>query len=268
MKNRYRRFKEFIRRIAITLCRGLLYFFSRTYRVQNRPVLVLAPHPDDETLGCGGLIARRRNEGYEVHIVFLTDGSASHPEHPLITPTELATLRRAEALAAADALDVDPACVHFLDEPDGGLNILTPQRRQHLVQRLGDFISLTAPGRIFVPCSPDGSSEHDPVLGLAIDALNSREVRAEIWQYPVWCWWNPTLLLDKIFVFADAYYHESEDFMQHKRRALACYRSQVEPSPPWHEASLPPTMVDFCLWDPEYYFRTPSSLIRKEPPPY
>ncbi len=264
----FRRLKEFVRRVAITLCRGLLYFFSRTYQVQNRPILVFAPHPDDETLGCGGLIARRRNEGYDVHIVFLTDGSASHPDHPQITPAALAKMRQAEALAAADALDVDPACVHFLDQPDGILNTLSPERRQHLVRRLGEYIDMTAPGRIFVPCSPDGSSEHDPVLSLVIEALNNQDAKAEIWQYPVWCWWNPALLLDKIFVLADAYCHESEDFMQHKRRAIACYHTQIEASPPWTEASLPPAMVDFCLWDPEYYFRTPSSMIRKEPPPH
>ena len=40
-------------------------------------VLVVAPHQDDETLGCGGLIARKRYEGLPVHVVFITDGSAT-----------------------------------------------------------------------------------------------------------------------------------------------------------------------------------------------
>ena len=43
------------------------------------PILVLAPHPDDESLGCGGLIAQACAAGIEVHVAILTDGSMSHP---------------------------------------------------------------------------------------------------------------------------------------------------------------------------------------------
>ncbi len=44
------------------------------------PTVVVAPHPDDETLGCGVLIAAKRRLGAEVAVVFLTDGAASHPQ--------------------------------------------------------------------------------------------------------------------------------------------------------------------------------------------
>ncbi|MEM2914808.1 MAG: PIG-L family deacetylase, partial [Candidatus Bathyarchaeia archaeon] len=40
----------------------------------NKKVLIFAPHPDDETFGCGGTIAKRVSEGYEVFIIVMTDG--------------------------------------------------------------------------------------------------------------------------------------------------------------------------------------------------
>src|SRR5690606_38092378 len=43
------------------------------------PLLVIAPHPDDETLGCGGVIALATCRNVRVHTVFVTDGGASHP---------------------------------------------------------------------------------------------------------------------------------------------------------------------------------------------
>src|SRR5437762_1448664 len=51
----------------------------------GRPLLVLAPHPDDESLGCGGLIAESCARGGTVHVVILTDGTRSPPNsktHP------------------------------------------------------------------------------------------------------------------------------------------------------------------------------------------
>ena len=91
--------------------------------------LILAPHQDDETLGCGGVIARKRNEGLPVDVVFITDGSASHLGHPKFTPTEIGLLRRREALAALAILGVETPAIYFLDEPDGTVDVVAEVRR-------------------------------------------------------------------------------------------------------------------------------------------
>src|SRR5258707_15716528 len=68
--------------------------------------LVLAPHPDDESLGCGGAIALLRQRGIRVTIAVITDGQASHPNSRLLPSSVLIQLRRQEALEAASALGV------------------------------------------------------------------------------------------------------------------------------------------------------------------
>src|SRR5690349_14548383 len=80
------RSKEILRQIAIELCSGLLQAGSKPYQLQELPTVVIAPHQDDETLACGGVIARKRSEGLPVHVIFITDGSASHPGHPRLGP--------------------------------------------------------------------------------------------------------------------------------------------------------------------------------------
>ncbi len=89
--------KEFFRLIAARGGQLILRLTSRTYVGRRGITIVFAPHQDDETLGCGALIAHKRNDGQPVHVVFLTDGSCSHPNHPRVTPVEIAELRAQEA---------------------------------------------------------------------------------------------------------------------------------------------------------------------------
>lgn len=96
-------------------------------------IFVLSPHPDDETLGCGGLLARASALNLPVHLVFLTNGDGSlctrlaenvrrprsHPNKPE-SFIRMAGMRQKEALAAAARLGVDANDVVFLGYPDGG----------------------------------------------------------------------------------------------------------------------------------------------------
>ena len=67
-------------------------------------VLVLAPHPDDESLAMGGAIAAARQAGHDVHVAVVTDGSLSHPGSPSHPGPILAALRRAEVARAVTLL--------------------------------------------------------------------------------------------------------------------------------------------------------------------
>ena len=80
---------------------------SRPYAVDRKRVaLVIAPHQDDETLGGGGLLRRKRLAGAPVWIAYITDGGASHRGHPTLTPAALAALRQDEARQAMHLLGV------------------------------------------------------------------------------------------------------------------------------------------------------------------
>src|SRR5947209_4351316 len=97
-----RPFRWFGRYLARPAGRALLGFLLRRRLREwsadelRQPALVFAPHPDDETLGCGGAIVRKKRAGAVVKIVVMTDGSASHPGQ--IDPDELKKLRAEEML--------------------------------------------------------------------------------------------------------------------------------------------------------------------------
>ncbi|MEA2484472.1 MAG: hypothetical protein QOC55_2419, partial [Thermoleophilaceae bacterium] len=90
-----------------------------------RPLLVVAPHPDDETIGCAVLMARRADAGLPVTVVVVSDGETSH-RSALLPPDELAARRREESRTACGLLGVgDVRFLGFgeqaLREEPGGL---------------------------------------------------------------------------------------------------------------------------------------------------
>lgn len=85
----------------------------------NENVLVLAPHPGEETLGCGGLIAEACARGRPPYVAILADGSGTHPASQAWPPTRLAALRQAETRAATAALGLDPERLLFVGLFDG-----------------------------------------------------------------------------------------------------------------------------------------------------
>ncbi len=249
------RIKDLLRQGAIRLCRGLLRMGSQLYELGEGPTVIIAPHQDDETLACGGIISRKRNEGLSVDIIFITDGSASHPQHPRLDAHALAQLRKQEAMRALSCLKVERPAVHFLSQTDGTLHRLAAVEREVLIVRLTALLRTIAPVEIFLPCMPDGSSEHDAVFGFVTDAIARSGLKPAIWQYPVWSWRNPLLLLRRWLATNDCRRLPLEDNQQAKFVAIQCYQSQIAPLPPDTTAALPADLVKLFQTDAEYFFR-------------
>src|SRR5215831_15255807 len=93
-----------VRPLAQTVVRMLLRRRMRplTRDELRQPAVVVAPHPDDETLGCGGTVVIKKQLGATVRVLMMTDGAASHPG--LIDPEELAAIRAGETRAAVQVL--------------------------------------------------------------------------------------------------------------------------------------------------------------------
>jgi LmbE family N-acetylglucosaminyl deacetylase len=252
----YRSLKRRMRWLAVALGRTALRLASVPYEPKDGTAVIFAPHQDDESLGCGALVARKRNEGLPVHVVFITDGSASHPGHPTLSPENIATIRAAEAREALRLLGVESNAIHCLQAPDGALPQLSQDVKNDLVDRITRLLEEIEPDEIFLPCSPDGSSEHEAAFQIVIEAAGRTTDRnCEIWQYPVWSWWNPLLLARHIAVFGLCRSQRAEDFQAIKIRALQQYRSQMEPLPPQMTPSLPPELVRVFQTDHEFFFR-------------
>jgi LmbE family N-acetylglucosaminyl deacetylase/protein-L-isoaspartate O-methyltransferase len=144
-------------------------------------LVVVAAHPDDESLGAGGLIATAAASGLAVYVVLLTAGEASHPESPTLSRHALATRRLAEAERALGILAPEAPLV-FLGAGDGGVADVEAEVTASLVDLIGDGRStlLAAPWR------HDGHPDHE-AAGRAAAAAALR-TGARLAEYPVWMW--------------------------------------------------------------------------------
>ncbi|RMF81488.1 MAG: PIG-L family deacetylase [Planctomycetota bacterium] len=144
--------------------------------------LVIAPHQDDETLGCGATIAAKRAAGARVKIVFLTDGAASHGH--LMDAQRLQGLRKQEALAAAQVLGVAPENVHFFGFPDGALANHRPAAAAKLRALVEDF----KPQQVFLPYHGDMTPDHVATGHIFYEAVVPLDQHFRVFEYPVWFW--------------------------------------------------------------------------------
>jgi LmbE family N-acetylglucosaminyl deacetylase len=186
------------------------------------PVQVIAPHPDDESLGCGATIARLRSLGQRVRIIIVTDGSACGSS-TVLAPQDIAAIRRRESLDAAKALGVTPEDVAFLDFPDNG----TRDRASAVEAALDEEIRMTAPRLIFSPYGVDAHPDHQ-VTAAAIDRLHKKGViLCSVFEYPVWFWTPPPIghLLQprKLMRLRRV---PTAGFLDAKKAAVAAHRSQ------------------------------------------
>ena len=120
----------------------------------KRNILVLAAHPDDEVLGCGGTIARYISDGDFVHVAFISDGVFSRDEEDYVQAEELKS-RRNSALSALKALGVDS--VSFFDFPDNRLDTIATIEIAKVIEKL---ISKHQPDIVFTHHSGDVNVDH------------------------------------------------------------------------------------------------------------
>lgn len=138
------------------------------------PPLVVAPHPDDEILGVGGLLSRLG----AAELAAITDGEASHPGSVVHTRDELAALRRDETAEALERLGLTRTPVHRLGHPDGGID----------EDRLAvELAGLLTPGRwCLVTWAGDGHPDHEAAGRAAARACTLAGAR--LLEFPIWAW--------------------------------------------------------------------------------
>lgn len=130
--------------------------FSRELPDAKR-VLVLAAHPDDETLGCGGTIVLHKKAGAEISVVVLTDGAKVN-----VRGEDIKSLRRAEANEVAGILGIDN--IYFFDIPDMELKDHIKFARDKVFELVDDC----KPDLIYAPSPVDFHPDHRAVFWLAM----------------------------------------------------------------------------------------------------
>lgn len=188
------------------------------------PMLVVAPHADDETLGCASAMLRARRSGRRVCVVIVSDGSQSI-HSAIISPQQLAALRVQEAVAAVGVLELSSEDVSFLGFPDSRLADSTAE----IAAAILDNILSLAPAEIYVPYGIDGHQDHRAVAA-AVDLLVAAgKIACPIYEYPVWFWpWQALRHVAMPARLMRLRKVSTAGCLSKKRQAMLSYRSQCE----------------------------------------
>lgn len=147
--------------------------------------LVVAPHPDDESLGCGGAIALLRERGRPVHVLFVSDGTGSHPSSRAYPAPALTALREREALDALAMLGVEADAITFLRLPDRSVPRAGSAGFADAARQFRACIDQFAPDTILLPWRRDPHCDHRAAWELVTTTAPDTP---RLIEYPIWVW--------------------------------------------------------------------------------
>lgn len=180
----------------------------------NERVVVLAPHMDDETIGCGGTLAQHVARGSQITVIFLTDGSRggkADSSSGTRTAGPLTEIRRDEARRALQSLGITE--LHFLDGEDGGLAPTAP-----LTARLRQLLEASRAELLYLPFFLEEHPDHRAATDILLAAVQGTSLNFRCLGYEVWTPLFPNCLV------------RIDDTVEQKRAAIGHYLSQLAES--------------------------------------
>lgn len=162
-------------------------------KIPGNNVLVIAPHQDDESIGCGGTIIKHVRDGGHLEIVFCTSDNA-----------------RAEETREATKI-LGSRVNHFLQFEVGSLHSLNSA----LVSRFTNVFEKACPDVIFLPFMLDNHADHIAISRAFAKSYKQNPIDCLVYAYPVWNTLMPNVVYDITSVWED------------KKRAIECYKSQT-----------------------------------------
>ena len=189
--------------------------------------VVFAPHPDDESLACGGMIALLRSMQIRVKVIFVSDGSLSHPSSKKYPAKQLVKLRHDEALAALHFLEVGEEEVSFLNMKDGSVPGKGMEGFGHAVNVVAAKLQRINPGTIILPWRRDTHKDHRACWQLVNDASSRLVQQALMLEYPLWLWERGTtgdLPANEEINIRSV---DISKFLEAKKSAIHAHKSQV-----------------------------------------
>ena len=194
-------------------------------------IVVFAPHPDDETLGCGGTIARRISEGYEVQIVILTDGRnaflASFGIESEPTPSELKDIREAEVKRATKILGVTEDSLFLLGFEDGSLS----QNKGRAQEKVCNILSSNTPAEVYFTYEKDLNMDHRVTSRVVRSSIEELGLETRGYRYSI------EQKQPRVVPSLGSLFNKSQNsvirvdvsrFLPLKKKALGEFKSQIE----------------------------------------
>ena len=235
--------KNFIRSLRVAILH-LLYGCRPSLPLTDDTVII-APHPDDEVIGCAGLIQDLVERGTPPHIIILTGGEGSHRGCCDTSAEEIIAARHQLTLDAAATLGLPESHIHCLGYPDGGVALEHPA-----TESLRELLAQLSTKALFVPHHGEGWSDHLQAAEITKHLMTGKDTA--IYEYCVWMWYYNVWHLD----FKQAcLLRMSRAQHQCKLRAMSQYVTPLAPcGKPW-SGVLPKPFLKAAEWNRELYFK-------------
>ncbi|MBD2450641.1 PIG-L family deacetylase [Nostoc sp. FACHB-152] len=209
----------------------ILFRGSKPLSLNQKSAMVFSPHQDDETFGCGGMIAQKREQGVSVVVVFLTDGQGGG-NSDVESKNKIVQIRKQESIKALTILGVEASKIYFLDKQDGSLLNLKTEARLYTISQIAELLNKYKPEEVYVPHKKDCHRDHEASYELVKAAISESARELELIQYPIWLFWRaPLFIMLKLQDIAAAYSLSITSVQHKKNQAIAAYTSQLNGLP-------------------------------------
>lgn len=209
-------------------------------------LLIVVPHPDDETLGCGMALGAALAEGRSVAILLLTDGEGSHPNSRKFDAERRVAVRAAELDRALTALAPDHNVpIVRAQLPDGRT---TERNAAEIIDHLLENRYIAEADTIWSTWEQDPHCDHRTAAVLA--GMVADRTHAALWSFAIWGRFRERPVPDRLGLFFDSRFHRA------KRAAMDAYASQlgelIDDDPAGFV--MPPELFEHFATHPEIFF--------------
>lgn len=235
--------KDYIRKFRVFIIRRLSCL-GKQLSLHGK-IVIVAPHPDDEVLGAGGLIQRLISEDNHPYVIILTKGEKSHEGCCNLEKEEIKIARHQLTLKALETLGLKKDHLYTLNFQDGGIANATIQQKQELFSVLKEI----GPNVLFVPHKGEGWCDHVSILSLTQRTMGTS---VSIYEYCVWFWYYNVWKFDLGNLHT---LHLTNEEFQLKCESISQYVHPLAPcGKPW-SGVLPKVFVQATQWKNEIFFK-------------
>ena len=219
--------------------------------LENRSFIVIAPHPDDESLGCGGLITDACRQGLRGKVVIVSDGAGSHPNSKAYPSNRLTSLREEEAKRAGAVLGLKPEDILFLRLPDRFVSF-EGEEAERAIGAIVDGVRAIGAGSMFVSWRHDPHCDHQASYEIARQ-VQDRVGVVRLFEYVVWGHTLPPST-EVGPIHSGFKIRIDGETLEKKRRAIAAHRSQTTDLIDDDPSGFLFTQMDLAQFDRPYEF--------------
>ena len=201
----------------------------------NKDILIVAPHPDDETLGMGGMITQKKKKGALVSVVFLTNGEASLKD---VNKEEIISNRIKTSKEVAELYGIKN--IYRLNLPDGKLE----NAGENAIKSLVEIIEKVSPGEIYCTHHTDKWPDHVSAASLTKKALKKTHEDIDFYYYWVWTRYYLSAKIIRAIRWKNIYLFKIEKDV--KYLAIRKYKNNTTNNNQPYMGVLPKQLFDIC----------------------